>query len=448
MYKMKTQLGHHLADYKAIESIPLILTMVCIYIFLSIERPWESVRYLHRIPIERPFAIVMILIALISSRFRFLTAPSSKWVYMLLALHLALIPVSFNSDAAIDQGIEYGKNVLFYILLLGVAEDEKSLKVLIRAFLFSMLFYMLHSLWEYHNGHHVWRMGISRMVGVDLTLNDPNAFGASIVLSLPFVYALLRTEISPGLRKVYYGYFAIALLCIVSTGSRTASAAFVLLLVLWGLAQKGRKMILILFVVFLSLATVWVTMPAEKQGRIRTLWDKDAGPSNAAESAQGRLVGWKVSWEMFKQNPFTGVGAGGANYIGYRLDKNIDRIIGLEPSPTQSHVLYGEVLAELGIPGALLFAGLVFSIWQSCIKARKKLEAWYGGEDNFLCALGKAIMTSLFLLLFLGLGGHNFYRDLWLWLAAWSGSLLVISAKITQKTADCSSRTGLLRTDI
>lgn len=425
------------------KSISVTLVMVCIYIFLLTERPWESVRFLHGIPIERPYAIIMILVALISSKFKVLTAPSSKWVYLLLALHVALIQFSFEPDSAIDQTIEYAKKVLLFVLILGVAEDEISLKVLIQAFLFSMLFYMLHSLLEYYNGRHVWRMGISRMVGVDLTHNDPNAFGASVVLSLPFVYALVKNEISPGLRKVYYGYCALAVLCVVATGSRSAFAAFVLLLMLWGVTQKGWKRMSMFFVVFMSLAAIWVAMPAEKQERIRTLWDKDSGPSNAYDSAKGRLVGWKVSWEMFKQKPFTGVGVGGANFVGYRMANDIDAIVGSNPSPTQSHILYGQVLAQFGVPGALLFTGLIFSIWQSCRRAKKRLDVWYGGKNNFLSALATAIVTSLLLLLFLGLAGHNFYRDLWLWLAAWSGSLLIISTKITETTAESSSRIQL-----
>lgn len=430
------------------KSISVTLVMVCIYIFLLTERPWESFSFLHGIPIERPYAIIMIIVALVSSKFKLLTVPSSKWVYLLLALHVALIQFSFDPEAGTDQAIEYAKQVLLFVLILGVAEDEASLKVLIQAFLFSMLFYMLHSLWEYNNGRHVWRMGISRMVGVDSTHNDPNAFGASVVLSLPFVYALVRNEISPGLRKAYYAYCALAVLCIVATGSRSAFAAFVLLLMFWGVTQKGWKRMSMFLVVIMSLAAIWVAMPAEKQGRIRTLWDKDAGPSNAYDSAQGRLVGWKVSWEMFKQKPFTGVGAGGVNFVGYRMANNIDEIVGSNPSPTQSHILYGEVLAEFGVAGALLFTCLIFSIWRSCRRARKRLDVWYGGENNFLSALVTAIVTSLLLLLFLGLAGHNFYRELWLWLAAWSGGLLIISAKITATTADNSSRIQLPHAEV
>lgn len=57
------------------------------------------------------------------------------------------------------------------------------------AFLAVMAIYMMHSLWEYHNGRHTFRMGIARLIGVDDTNGDPNSFGATIVYALPFVVA-------------------------------------------------------------------------------------------------------------------------------------------------------------------------------------------------------------------------------------------------------------------
>ncbi len=51
-----------------------------------------------------------------------------------------------------------------------------------RAFLAVMFVYMLHSLREYFNGRHVYRMSIDRMIGVDQAMSDPNSFGASIPL--------------------------------------------------------------------------------------------------------------------------------------------------------------------------------------------------------------------------------------------------------------------------
>lgn len=404
----------------------VIVIMVCVYIFLFIERPWESIRYFNNIPIERPFAIALILMAILHHKFRIVSSPTNIWVYGLLAMHFILAPFAFNTGDAIDQGIEYAKMVVLYLLMLSVADDEESLKILIKAYVFSMCFYMLHSLLEFHNGRHVYRMGIIRMVGVDSTFSDPNAFGGSIVLSLPFAYALLKTEINKWLKNVYIGYFVLAIICVVLTGSRSSFVALLLLGLLWAIAQKGARKFKIMALVIPMLFIVWGLMPTEKQDRIRTLWNPEAGPENAQSSAEGRLEGFKVSWKMFKQVPFTGVGAGGNNFVGYRIANKIDEE-GHE-SATQAHNLYGQVLAEFGILGTLLFSGLIISIFRFCLTIRRHMSNCFY-NDTFYYLMTGAIISSLVLLLFLGLGGHNFYRPLWLWLAAWSGALFNFNTK-------------------
>jgi O-antigen ligase len=277
-------------------------------------------------------------------------------------------------------------------------------------------------------------MGITRMVGVDSTFNDPNSFGATIVLSLPIAYALLRLENNKYMKCLYYFYFAISLYCIVLTGSRTAFAALVVLTCFYVMYQKGSRRLVLVVVILISSVTFWNIIPYEKQDRFRTLWDNEAGPANARESAEGRMEGWKVSWRMFQQRPLTGVGAGGRNFIGYRVANSVDDE---NPSATQAHILYGEVLAELGIVGAILLTGLVVSTCRSC----KKVMNSHKSEDDiniFNYYLSRAIIVTLALLLIFGFGGHNFYRPLWLWLAAWSGCLLTLS--MTTSNSSVQSR--------
>lgn len=368
----------------------------------------------------------MIGVAFISGKLKIVNSPTNKWVYGLLALHFILAPFAFNSGYAVDQGIEYTKMVVLYLLMLTVADDEESLKALVKVYVFSMMIYELHSLWEYSNGRHDFKMGITRMIGVDRTFNDPNAFGGSIVLSLPFVYALFRSEANMLLRTFYCVYFALTVLCVIQTGSRSSTIALVFLLLLWSILQRGKIKILMIAICIISMVAVWIIMPDQKRDRIRSLWDEKAGTAGAHMSAEGRIIGWEVSWRMFKLNPFTGVGAGGENFIGYRIANELDEEG--QKAPLQAHVLYGEVLAEFGLVGAILFTLMVVAIWRSCLLARTRLIT-LGLNLGFLYMLGGAIVTCLSLLLLLGFSGHNFYRPLWLWCAAWSGNLLRISTR-------------------
>lgn len=415
----------HIENLQSKKSISLLLVMVCIYIFLVIERPWESVRYLEGMPIERVYAILLILVAFMQRKLRVVTSPTNKWIYGLLAIHFALAPFAYNPADAVGQGIEYAKTVMLYLMMLSVVDDEDSLRLLVKVYVYTTLLYTLHSLLEYSNGRHVWRMGIARMVGVDRTFNDPNSFGATLVISFPIVYALLRSEVNKNLQRFYYIYFVLAVFCVVLTGSRTSFVAMLVLSAIWIMIQPGKRKLTMLAVAITAMAVVWTVMPEEKQNRFRTLWDEEAGPQNAKESADGRMLGWKVSWEMFKQNPLTGVGAGGKNFVGYRMLHHA------EDGPqaaNQAHVLYGEVLAEFGIMGAFLFLGLIISTVRCCTWARSRLML-AKAERSFTFNLAGAIVVTLILLLVFGIGGHNFYRPLWLWLAAWAGSLFFITSK-------------------
>ena len=86
------------------------------------------------------------------------------------------------------------------------AEAERQLHTV---FLAVMALYMLHSVWEYKNGRHVFRMAIARLVGVDKTMGDPNTFGATIVYTLPFLNFLWHHWGRGWKRLGVVGYFLI-----------------------------------------------------------------------------------------------------------------------------------------------------------------------------------------------------------------------------------------------
>ena len=99
---------------------------------------------------------------------------------------------------------------------------------------------------------------------------------------------------------------------------------------------------------------------------------------------------------MFKNAPFTGVGAGGKNFIGYRMAY-------LDGIPEQAHNLFGEVLGELGAGGVILFVGLVVVIVRCCLNARSLLFQM-GNVEVFSYSLAGAIIVSVVLLLLLRFG--------------------------------------------
>ena len=116
-----------------------------------------------------------------------------------------------------------------------------------------MSLYLLHSFREYLGGRYTYRMGISRMIGVDTTLGDPNSFGASIVFSLPLVMAFWKAGTGGKYSKpMLASYVGLASLCVLLTGSRSSFVGLLVwfMIVIWGTRYR-----------FLALAAFAVAAP-------------------------------------------------------------------------------------------------------------------------------------------------------------------------------------------
>src|SRR5262249_5722085 len=155
--------------------------------------------------------------------------------------------------------------LVVYVMLMLVVHDERALKTLLLAFVVIMFLYMGHSLREYRNGRHTYRMGIARMIGVDKSLGDPNSFGASIVYALPFVTPFWMSNPSRRLRAFLVAYVMLSVVCIGLTGSRSAFLG----LLLWGLLSilrsRWRWRLAVLAVVAAPLC--WAALPPSLQNR-------------------------------------------------------------------------------------------------------------------------------------------------------------------------------------
>lgn len=396
----------------------LVFIMLCAYLFLYVVRPWETISYLHGFQIERWYAIVMIFVYIFSSKAKLEIVPSLFWIICILLIHFLFAPFSYIPESSINQGLEYAKLVIIYIVMIGVVKNEIQLICILRTYLYSTILYALHSLLEYSNGRVEYRMGISRMVGSDFS--DPNSFGASLVLSLPIAYILMTFENNKFIKNVIRLYYILVIYCVVLTGSRSAFLGLLFLCIIWFIFQKKNKIITFIIIIF-SLFALWNFMPIEKRERIQTLWDENAGPENAHTSAQGRIDGLIMSWDIFLERPLTGVGAGGDNFMKYPLaNRNDNKII----YRGQPHNLYGQVISSFGIIGVILFVGYIISIYKSCNVTNYAISSY-----NFLYLTGVSLRICLVLLLFFGLAGHNFYRPLWVWIGAWSGIIFSINKK-------------------
>src|SRR5262249_38383527 len=179
----------------------------------------------------------------------------------------------------------YFKMLVFYLMVVTAVRDEQALKKLVIGFVAVMFVYQMHSMWEYLHRRYTWRMGIARLMGIDITLGDPNSFGASIVYTLPFVPALWGGNSSRPLRYFLGGYVALSVLCIGLTGSRSSFLG----LIIWALvtAFRSQYRTRVLPVLVLLAPVLFLMLPGELQNRFETIVNPEVGPANAQRSPPG-----------------------------------------------------------------------------------------------------------------------------------------------------------------
>src|SRR6516164_5096178 len=302
------------------------------YMFLFIHRPFEIWPVLGEFRIERIYMLGTLLIVAGSPRKRFL--PNRQHFALLgFALAVFLCWMASPWGAHGEQVVEdFFKILVFYVLLTLVVHDEKNLRLLLMGFLGIMFLYMTHSLVEYVNGRHVFRMGIARLIGVDITMGDPNAFGASIVYALPFIIPFWTDPQSKRWRRFLAGYVALSIVCVGLTGSRSAFVGLMLagLLMIWHSQWRWRLAVVAIVVAPL----LWATLPETLQTRFETIVNPDVGPKNAKSSAEGRIEGLMNGLKLWTEYPVSGCGPGAWRKATGSL--------------IESHNLYGQLLGEMG----------------------------------------------------------------------------------------------------
>jgi len=380
------------------------------YMFLFIHRPFELWPMLGEFHVERIYILGVIV--------AWAMWPGKRWIpnpqhvaYFAFAIAVvlcwAMSPWADDGQVVVEN---WFKVLVFYVLLVTSASDEKALKRLVAGFLLVMAVYMLHSLREFVGGRYTFRMGIVRMIGVDSSLGDPNSFGASIVFALPFVRAFWLSFRSAGVRTALLGYLGLSVGCILLTGSRSSLLGLGIWWA-WVIVRSRHRWLGIVAAAIVAPA-LFLALPESLQTRFETIVDPEVGPESARVSGEGRLEGFYKGMDLFAANPATGIGPG-----SWRPATR---------SKLESHNLYGQVCGEMGLTGVLTFTVILTCFAANLLWMRRARKSDPAGPEAFEHQVASAVAVSVFLLLFMGNFGHNLFRHNWLWF----GGFLIIARHV------------------
>ena len=406
-----------------------------IYWAWFIVRPQEIVLGLGgELPLERILVLALIASLVIHRRLfkgeRFLLGRIS-WAFLgfLGVCYLSILTAVWRGGALITAN-DLAKTFVFFFCFVNLITGPKDLRRFLWVYVIGIGWEAASSLWAF-GAHPYFAQGIQRATSLEVTWGDPNITAANLALTLPILAVLLKGTRGFLGKSLLVGLGASYLICIVLTGSR--GGAVLTVVVFLALALQSSKRMLLIPALFGCLVLAWVFVPPEYQERYRTLLElrEDLTSSNLnssqAESAQGRLIGFEVAMQMFKDRPILGVGCGDFAPAWWARDLPYS-YHGLK-GWHQPHNLPGQLLSELGLLGALSFGFLIFTILRQGRAARRALQALHNPAHEWLISLTNAVVIVLVALFAGGLSGHNLYRYNW-YLA---GALIVAVVRIAEQ---------------
>ena len=202
----------------------------------------------------------------------------------------------------------------------------------------------------------------SRYIGVRMmsTLSHPNVLGSYLIVSIPLSYYFYRSSHGLGPRIINLVLLVVITLALLLTFSRGSLLAFLLMLSFWFWIKHKFKWLIYLWLVFLLgalLISLWhLNDQSLTRFSITNFWED--------LKFNHRLNNYLVSWNMFRQHPFVGIGL---DHFRPLFQQYSSRQLPYEFQVPES--IYLMHLAEGGLFG---FLGLVLLIGDALKKGWQK----------------------------------------------------------------------------
>jgi hypothetical protein len=363
-----------------------------------------------------------------------IASPSARavagWIIALLSLSAVMTVASqapsISWERFVDKVLKHGMLTLFIVALV---TSPGRLRWFFGTYLLAFLKMAQEGVLGLVNGGLIWEnQGTMRLHGSTPLYAHPNSFSGTQLSTLPLLKSFFPV-VGWRIRAVLGLQAFAAAIVVVTTGSRTGYVALVVWLA-FVVIQSRYKFKTMIALALLGAAVVPV-LPEDYLARFETIFSqKDA----EGESIELRKEIYRDAMHVLARHPL-GVGVGAFSAVRQEMFGR----------KQEAHQLYLEVACDLGIPGLVVFCGLLVSMMTACARASRSAQdqlsrvaavhprdtepgnAEQVGEHKedlaFIKASGHALLGFLVVRLALGLFGHDFYEVYW-WFAA--GSIIAL----------------------
>jgi hypothetical protein len=296
------------------------------------------------------------------------------------------------------------QTLLLFALLLVLVRTRRQLMLVVLVFSAGYGFYLLKSFWEFFNGRVYAKSEGIRMVGIGDRYADPNSFAATIVFSLPLIiWAGIHTR-SWFLRFCVMCYGVLSVIAVVLTKSRAGFILLGLATLYFLFALPSRRIRIAALLLLAVGASVGFTfIPERTLARYRGLLGGSSVASDR-ESTEGRIEGYRIAWDIFRERPVFGVGPG--NFAEYRKRR-------VDGDTMMPHNLAGLLIATLGLAGTITFTAYVLAAFARALRERRRRRGSADPWDRAMRGFIGAMAFTLLLLFVSGLAAHNLEREGW-----------------------------------
>jgi O-antigen ligase len=262
--------------------------------------------------------------------------------------------------------------------------------------------------------------------------------------SIPFGVLVHNITTNRRMKFAMRMLLALSGLSILFSGTRGALVGLTFILMIYLGRWVLRPGVLISLGLLLSVG--YALLPEEYKHRYSLILIDDeteletASDVDAAESAQGRIEGLVDGWHLLLKRPVTGYGPGVSALARLEVRERPP----VEDSLLQLHNLYGQIMAELGVPGSLLFIGMIVVYFRKLTRA-KIFAGMPGSQESDLAEFIKALRMLMLILLFYGLFTHSLYRYYWMLLFACHNILVNVVGEgrnLTARRAGAAPHSG------